>query len=115
MPFVEIYSTVLSKLFILPGMAEINIAEIDTLEKKSKKGIPEPISSILLVGAIICLILGSGFFIFGEKQKIGSVFLLLFIIPTTIIFHVFPFHQRAVFMNLGLIGGLIIAAMREPK
>ena len=25
------------KLFILPGMAEINIAEIDNLEKKSKK------------------------------------------------------------------------------
>ena len=37
MPFEEIYSTVLSKLFILPGMAEINIAEIDTLEKNLKK------------------------------------------------------------------------------
>ena len=37
MPFEEIYSTVFSKLFILPGMAEINIADIDTLEKKSKK------------------------------------------------------------------------------
>ena len=37
MPFEEIYSTVLSKLFILLGIAEINIAEIDTLEKKSKK------------------------------------------------------------------------------
>jgi len=37
MPFEEIYSTVLSKSFILPGMAEINIAEIDNLEKKSKK------------------------------------------------------------------------------
>ena len=37
MPFEEIYSTVFSKLFILPGMAEINIAEIDNLEKKSKK------------------------------------------------------------------------------
>jgi len=36
-PFEEIYSTVLSKLFILPGTAEINIAEIDSLEKKSKK------------------------------------------------------------------------------
>ena len=36
-PFAEIYSTVLSKSFILPGMAEINIAEIDNLEKKSKK------------------------------------------------------------------------------
>ncbi|MBO8219725.1 DoxX family protein [Prochlorococcus marinus] len=86
-----------------------------TVEYISSKGIPDPISSILLVGAIICLILGSGFFIFGENQKIGSVFLLLFIIPTTIIFHVFPFHQRAVFINLGLIGGLVITALREPK
>ena len=37
--FEEIYSTVLSKSFILPGMAEINIAEIDNLEKKSKKNL----------------------------------------------------------------------------
>ena len=37
MPFEEIYSTVFSKSFILPGIAEINIAEIDNLEKKSKK------------------------------------------------------------------------------
>ena len=36
-PFEEIYSTVLWKPFILPGMAEINIAAIDNLEKKSKK------------------------------------------------------------------------------
>ena len=54
-----------------------------TVEYISSKGIPEPISSILLVGAIICLTLGSGFFIFGENQKIGSVFLLLFLIPIT--------------------------------
>tara|TARA_B100000212_G_scaffold333483_1_gene302999 strand:- start:136 stop:516 length:381 start_codon:yes stop_codon:yes gene_type:complete len=81
----------------------------------SSKGIPEPIASILLVGAIICLILGSGFFIFGEDQKIGAIFLLLFLIPTTIIFHIFPFHQRAVFMNLGLIGGLLITSLREQK
>ena len=86
-----------------------------TVEYISSKGIPDPISSILLVGAIICLILGSGFFIFGENQKIGSVFLLLFLIPTTIIFHVFPFHQRAVLINLGLIGGLVITALRERK
>ena len=86
-----------------------------TVEYISSKGIPDPIASILLVGAIICLTLGSGFFIFGGNQRIGSAFLLLFLIPTTLIFHVFPFHQRAVFMNLGLIGGLIIAAIREPK
>ena len=86
-----------------------------TVEYISSKGIPDPIASILLVGAIVCLTLGSGFFIFGGNQKIGSAFLLLFLIPTTIIFHVFPFHQRAVLMNLGLIGGLLITALREPK
>ena len=86
-----------------------------TVDYINSKGISEPISSVLPIGAIICLILGSAFFIFGENQKIGSVLLLLFLIPTTIIFHVFPFHQRAVFINLGLIGGLIIAAIREPK
>ena len=86
-----------------------------TVEYISSKGIPEPISSVLLVWAIICLTLGSGFFIFGADQKIGAVFLLLFIIPTTIIFHIFPLHPKAVLMNLGLIGGLVVTALREPK
>ena len=113
--FLDFFSRVsISAIFISAIPGKINNFE-RTVEYISSKGIPDPISSILLVGAIICLILGSGFFIFGENQKIGSVFLLLFLIPTTIIFHFFPFHQRAVFMNLGLIGGLFIAALREPK
>tara|TARA_A100001388_G_scaffold36248_1_gene23125 strand:- start:95 stop:475 length:381 start_codon:yes stop_codon:yes gene_type:complete len=113
--FLDFFSRVsISAIFISAIPGKINGFE-KTVEYIASKGIPDPISSILLVGAIICLILGSGFFIFGENQKIGSVFLLLFLIPTTIIFHVFPFHQRAVLMNLGLIGGLIICALREPS
>ena len=113
--FLDFFSRVaISTIFISAIPGKINGFERN-VEYISSKGIPDPIASVLLVGAIICLILGSGFFIFGENQKLGSVFLLLFLIPTTIIFHLFPFHQRAVFVNLGLIGGLIIAALREPK
>ena len=113
--FLDFFSRVsISVIFISAIPGKITGFE-RTVDYINSKGIPEPISSVLLIGAIICLILGSAFFIFGENQKIGSIFLLLFLIPTTIIFHVFPFHQRAVFMNLGLIGGLIIAAIREPK
>ncbi len=113
--FLDFVSRVsISAIFISAIPGKINGFQ-RTVEYISSKGIPDPISSILLVGAIICLIMGSGFFIFGEDQKIGSVFLLLFLIPTTLIFHLFPFHQRAVLMNLGLIGGLIIAALRKPK
>ena len=86
-----------------------------TVKFISSKGIPDPIASILLVGALICLILGSGFFIFSNNQRLGATFLLLFIIPTTIIFHIFPFEYRATFMNLSLIGGLLIACLREKK
>ena len=112
--FLDFFSRVfISSIFISAIPGKINGFE-RTVEYISSKGIPDPISSILLVGAIICLILGSGFFIFGQNQKIGSVFLLLFLIPTTIIFHFFPFHQRAVLMNLALIGGLTITALREP-
>ena len=112
--FLDFYSRVsFSAIFISAIPGKLNGFE-RTVEFISSKGIPDPISSILLVGAIICLILGSGFFIFGENQKIGSIFLLLFLIPTTIIFHIFPFHQKAVLINLGLMGGLIITALREP-
>ena len=112
--FLDFFSRVsISAIFISAIPGKLNGFE-RTVEYISSKGIPDPISSILLVGAIICLILGSGFFIFGENQKIGSIFLLLFLIPTTIIFHIFPFHQKAVLMNLGLMGGLIITALREP-
>ena len=113
--FLDFFSRVaISTIFISAIPGKINGFERN-VEYISSKGIPDPIASVLLVGAIICLILGSGFFIFGENQKLGSVFLLLFLIPTTIIFHLFPFHQRAFFVNLGLIGGLIISAIREPK
>ena len=36
-PFEEVYSTILSKPLTFTGMSVINIAEIETLEKKSKK------------------------------------------------------------------------------
>ena len=112
--FLDFFSRVaISAVFISAIPSKINGFK-RTVEYISSRGIPDPIASILLVGAIICLILGSGFFIFGENPKIGSALLLLFLIPTTIIFHISPFQQKAVLMNLGLMGGLIITALREP-
>jgi len=60
------------------------------------------------MSAILCLIIGSILFISGFKQRLGASLLLLFIIPTTFMFHVFPFQIREVLMNAGLVGGLIL-------
>ena len=112
--FLDFLSRVAISAIFISAIPKHLIGFEGSVEYISSKGIYDPIASILLVGAIICLTLGSGFLIFGGNQKIGTIFLLVFLIPTTIIFHMFPFHQRAVLMNLGLIGGLIITALRKP-
>ena len=98
--FLDFFSRLaISAIFISAIPSKINRFG-KTVEYISAKGIPDPIASVL---------------IFGGNQKIGSIFLLIFLIPTTIIFHIFPFHQRALLMNLGLMGGIIITALRDPK
>ena len=77
--FLDFFSRLsISAIFISAIPGKINDFE-RTVEYISTKGIPEPIASILLVGAIICLILGSGFFIFGENKKSVQSFYYYFL------------------------------------
>ncbi len=71
----------------------------------------------LLLGIATFLEIAGGFLVFfGLAEKVGSVLLLIFLVPTTIIFHHFWFlegaqHDLEMIMflkNLGLIGGLMI-------
>ena len=73
------------------------------------RGFPESISIILLIAAIIILIIGSVLLIFSDRTKLACSLLLIFLIPTTIIFHLVPFQLMALARNLSLIGGLIVA------
>tara|TARA_Y100001968_G_scaffold266369_1_gene255854 strand:- start:689 stop:1090 length:402 start_codon:yes stop_codon:yes gene_type:complete len=79
-----------------------------TVEIISNQNIPLTLAPYLLIIAIICLIFGSILFISGFKQKLGAFLLLIFIVPTTFIFHFSPFQAKAVLMNAGLIGGLLL-------
>ena len=92
-------------IYAIPGKI-INFER--TIEVISNKNIPPTLAPFLLVMSIICLIFGSILFISGFKQKIGAYLLLTFIVPTTFIFHFFPFQIKAVLMNTALIGGLIL-------
>ena len=92
-------------IYAIPGKI-INFER--TVEVIASKQIPTFMASFLLLSAILCLILGSLLFISGFKQKLGASLLLLFIVPTTFIFHFFPFQIQAVLMNSALIGGLLL-------
>ena len=75
----------------------------------TSKGFPESLSNFLLIAAIALLISGSILLIFSKKTKLACYLLLIFLVPTTIIFHLIPLQSMAIARNLSLIGGLLIA------
>ncbi|MBW3042549.1 DoxX family protein [Prochlorococcus marinus] len=79
-----------------------------TIEVLINKNIHPIFATFLLFSAIICLIFGSILFMSGFKQRLGAYLLLIFIVPTTFIFHFSPFQTKSVLMNAGLIGGLVL-------
>lgn len=76
------------------------------------RGIPEPLASILLVAAILVLIAGVILLVFDSSTILGASLLLVFLVPTTLIFHTVPV-DASFFINLALIGALILAITRS--
>ena len=83
-----------------------------TTDLIASKGIAEPLAGNLLASAIICLIIGSIVFVFGSNTRLGASLLLVFLVPTTLIFHTFPV-DGSFFMNLALIGALLLMLTRS--
>ena len=83
-----------------------------TVDVIASKGIAELLAGFLLASAITCLILGSVVFVFGTNTRLGASLLLVFLVPTTLIFHTFPVDS-GFFMNLALIGALLLALTRS--
>tara|TARA_Y100001933_G_C18937365_1_gene537979 strand:+ start:178 stop:549 length:372 start_codon:yes stop_codon:yes gene_type:complete len=79
----------------------------------SKKGIPDFIAPILLIMAIVFLILGLGFFIFSKEKNIGAILLLVFLIPTTLIFHISPLQENLLMRNMTIVGALSLSIIRK--
>ncbi len=82
-----------------------------------------PWSSVLLIIAVILELFGSLMILFGYKEKIGAVLLIVLLIPATFIFHPFWFMeghayeiQSAMFFkNLAILGGLMLIALHGAK
>lgn len=70
-----------------------------------------PFTSFFLIGAILLLTVGSLSILFDYKPKLGSILLIIFLVPATLIFHnnIADQIQMIMFMkNVSILGGLII-------
>tara|TARA_Y100000589_G_scaffold290006_1_gene292443 strand:+ start:240 stop:632 length:393 start_codon:yes stop_codon:yes gene_type:complete len=104
----------LASIFLWSAIKSIRTFET-TAEMMRSHGIVVP--QLLLLGAIVFLLLGSIAVILGIKARWGAVLLILFLIPTTIIFHPPTGDEESLihFMkNLGLMGGLLLIVTFGP-
>ena len=92
-------------IFLKAGISHIS-GYGSTVEMMSNNGLPIP--DILLIFTIIFQILGGLSLLLGYKVKIGSLLLIIFLIPASIVFHNPASDLNGFLKNIGLIGGLLM-------
>ena len=105
----------LSAIFIISGT--MKIYDIDgTLKYMQANGMP--FTMFFLVCAIILELSGRILLLTGKFEKAGARLLILFLVPTTLIFHI-DFAQRMQVIqflkNSAIISGLVTVLTKEYK
>ena len=98
----------LCSIFLKAGIGKI-FGFAGTATMMAERGLP--IANILLIVTITFQLLGGLSLLFGYKVNIGSVLLILFLIPATLVFHnplADPSEINNFLKNIGLIGGLLM-------
>jgi len=103
-----------SAIFLMAGLNKI-LDPIGTRQYMAAYGMP--FVNLFLVAAIILEVGGGLSLLLGYKARWGAIALMLFLIPTTLIFHT-KFSDRIqviMFMkNLAILGGLLMVGYCGP-
>ena len=103
----------LALVFVASGLIKI-LDPARATESMTSKGIP--MASLLLWGAIAFELLGALSLLLGFRARAGAVLLLLFLVPTTLLYHDFwgvAGNERTMQLlqflkNAGIMGGLFL-------
>ena len=77
-----------------------------------------PLAPVLLVAAMALMAVGSALVISGWKARLGAVLLLLFLVPTTLLFHgdmADKMERIQLFKNLAIMGGLLLVVDQDSR
>ncbi|NJK55255.1 MAG: DoxX family protein [Pleurocapsa sp. SU_5_0] len=95
-------------IFFKAGISHIT-AFSGLVETISSQGLP--LASLLAAGTVFFQLLGSVSLLLGYQTKIGSILLIIFLIPASLLFHnplADPSQINDFLKNIGLIGGLLM-------
>jgi putative oxidoreductase len=77
-----------------------------------------PLAPLLLVAAMALMAVGSALVISGWRSQLGAVLLLVFLVPTTLLFHgdVADAGERIQLLkNLAIMGGLLLVVDQDSR
>ncbi len=103
-----------SLMFIMSGMGHLT-KSTGMAQYAGSMGVPAPTLVVIITG--IMIILGGFSVILGYKVKVGTILLIVFLLPTSFIMHTFwgiedPMQsqmQMAMFLkNLSMLGGALL-------
>ncbi|BAU67107.1 hypothetical protein STA3757_45170 [Stanieria sp. NIES-3757] len=95
-------------IFLKAGISHL-LEFNSTVLMMTSKGLP--IANILLFFTVLFQLLGGLSLLLGYQVKAGSILLILFLIPATLVFHnpiTDPSQVNDFLKNIGLIGGLLM-------
>lgn len=92
-------------IFLKAGVSHI-LGYGETVSMMADKGLPIP--DVLLIFTIIFQLLGGLSLLLGYKIKVGSILLILFLIPASFAFHNPATDLNGFLKNIALIGGLLM-------
>lgn len=92
-------------IFLKAGISHL-IDYSSTVQMMANQGLPIP--ELLLIFTIAFQLLGGLSLLLGYKVIIGSILLIIFLIPATIVFHNPASDINGFLKNIGLIGGLLM-------
>ena len=101
-------------IFFKSGIGKI-MDPAGTMQYMSAYGMP--LTGLFLVGAIVFEIVGALSVLLGYKARWGAILLIIFLAPTTLIFHTKFSESLQMIMflkNLAIIGGLLMVAYFGP-
>ena len=119
MEWVKAFAVLIGRILLVLIFLKSGLGKIEnfqgTAQYMAKFGMPY--TNFFLVGAIFFELVGSITVILGYFARFGAVLLLIFLIPTTLIFHnIFKDPQMMIqFMkNVSMFGGLLVLLSFGP-
>ena len=77
-----------------------------------------PLAPLLLLAAMALMVVGSALVISGWRSRLGAILLLVFLVPTTLLFHgdvADRMERIQLFKNLAIMGGLLLVADQDKR